>query len=104
MAHTPKPTFKKGMIRPELKDLPHKVEDIPWTRSLNTITTNCTFADILLNMAQVLDKHKTNYINMHKCCQNHYFNRNLNSHKCTLHQRDWYMAEATYMYDPPLLD
>lgn len=101
LAHTPKPAFKKGVIRPELKDLTRKVEDVPWIRSLNPTVTNCMFADILLDVAQVLDKRRTNYIDVHKCCQNHYFNRDLNSRKCALHRRDWYVAEATYTYGPP---
>ncbi len=56
MVNMAKPMFKKGIIRPELKDLMWKVEAIQWTRSLNPAVTNCTFADILINMAQVLKK------------------------------------------------
>ena len=51
-----KPMFKKGIIRPELKDLMWKVEAIQWTRLLNPAVMNCTFADILINVVQVLEK------------------------------------------------
>ena len=42
-----------------------------------------------------------NYIDVHKCCVNHYFNCELNSHKCPLHMDEMYVAEATYTYGAP---
>jgi hypothetical protein len=91
-------TFTKGVIQPELQGLPPELACIKWTQSINTNLTNCTFADILINMVQVLDKCNTNYMDIHRFCKQHYFNQDLNSRKCAMHQADSYVAEATYMY------
>jgi hypothetical protein len=92
------PTFKKGVIRPDLKGLPRELDRVDWTRSINTQLTNCTFADILVDVAQVLDKRNINYVDVHRFCKQHYFNRDLNSRKCAMHQTDYYVAEPTYTY------
>ncbi|ELR11761.1 uncharacterized protein ACA1_362450 [Acanthamoeba castellanii str. Neff] len=54
--------------------------------------------DILVDVVQVLDKCNTNYMDVHRFCKQHYFNQDLNLRKCTMHQADSYVAEATYMY------
>ena len=89
---------KKGVIKPDLKDVPTRVEEMVWTRSINPEVTTCTFGDILLTVSQVLDKYGTNYISIPKCCSLHHFNRELNMRKCPLHKGDWFVAAATYTY------
>jgi hypothetical protein len=64
IAH-PTTTFKKGVI-------PHELISVSWTQSINPHLTNCTFTDILIDVAQVLDQH-----NMDRFCKQHYFNQEL---------------------------
>jgi hypothetical protein len=67
-------TFKKGVIHPDLKGLPHELDCINWTWSINAQLMNCMFADILVDVAQVLDKCNINYVDVHRFCKQHYFN------------------------------
>ncbi len=96
LAHST-PTFCIHVC-PNLKGLLHELDHIDWTWSINTQLTNCMSTDILVDVVLVLDKCNINYVDIHRFCKQHYFNQDLNSHKCTMHQTNYYVTEPTYMY------